>query len=91
MQNKAARRKDGAGYKGACRIVNFLEYIKQRIGLITGVGIGFLVGVLILAIGFFRTLFLAICIAIGAFFGTRNRYRKKLFEILDKILPDIFK
>lgn len=71
--------------------MDFKDYIKQKRGLITGIGIGFLVGVLILAIGFFRTLFLAICIAIGAFFGTRNRFRKKLFEILDKILPDIFK
>ncbi|MFA5675194.1 MAG: DUF2273 domain-containing protein [Christensenellales bacterium] len=71
--------------------MNLLEFIKQKRGLLIGAGTGFIVGVLILTIGFFSTLFLAICIAIGAFFGTRNRFRKKLFEILDKILPDIFK
>lgn len=69
----------------------FLEFIKTHRGLIVGIGIGFLVGVLILAIGFFRTLFLVICIGIGAFFGTKNRFREKLFKILDKILPDIFR
>lgn len=69
----------------------FFSYIKAHKGLIKGVGMGLLIGILILAIGFFRTLFLAICVGIGVFFGTNNTYRKKLFEILDKILPDIFK
>ena len=70
---------------------SFLEFIKTHRGIITGIGLGLLVGVLILAIGFFRTLFLAICVGIGAFFGTKNVLRKKLFEILDKILPDLFR
>ncbi len=69
----------------------FFEFIKAHRGLITGMGIGLIVGVLILAIGFFSTLFLAICVGIGAFLGTRNKLRKRLFEILDKILPDIFR
>ncbi len=69
----------------------FFEFIKAHRGLIIGIGMGLLVGVLMLTIGFFRTLFLAICVGIGAFFGTRNKFRSKLFEILDKILPDIFR
>ena len=56
-----------------------------------GVSLGLLVGILILSIGFFATLFLALCAGVGAFFGTKNRFRKKFLEILDKILPDIFK
>lgn len=71
--------------------MEFLELIKQKKGLIIGIAVGLLTGVLMLAIGFFKTLFLAICVGLGAFFGTRNRFRKKLFEFLDKILPDIFK
>ncbi len=70
---------------------SFLEFIKTHRSIITGIGLGFLIGVLILAIGFFRTFFLAICVGIGAFFGTKNKLRKKLFEILDKILPDLFR
>jgi uncharacterized membrane protein len=69
----------------------FFSYVKQHKGVIIGVALGLLIGTLMLTIGFFATLFLAICAGIGAFFGTKNRMRKKLFEILDKILPDIFK
>jgi uncharacterized membrane protein len=69
----------------------FLAYVKTHKKVIIGVSVGLLVGILILSIGFFRTLFLAICALIGAFFGTNNKYKKKLFEVLDRILPDIFK
>ncbi len=70
---------------------DFFEFIKAKKGLLIGTVVGLLVGVLILSIGFFSTLFIAFCMGLGAFLGTRNRFRKKLFEILDKILPDIFK
>ena len=70
---------------------SFLSFLKTHKSLIIGVGTGLLVGILILSIGFFSTLFLALCGGIGAFFGTKNRFRKRLLEILDKILPDIFK
>ena len=69
----------------------FVEVLKQKKGLLVGIGIGLLVGILVLSIGFFSTLFLAICVGLGAFFGTRNRFKIKFYEILDKILPDIFK
>ncbi len=69
----------------------FVTFVKEHKKIIIGISFGFVVGVLILTIGFFRTLFLAICIGIGAFFGTDNKLKKKLFVILDRILPDIFK
>ncbi len=69
----------------------FVQYVKTRKGVIIGASIGLLVGILLLTIGFFATLLLAICAGIGAFFGSNNRFKKKLFEILDRILPDIFK
>jgi uncharacterized membrane protein len=69
----------------------FFEFINSHRGIIIGIGIGFLIGILILSIGFFKTLFLAICVGIGAFFGTKNKLRKRLFEILDKILPNLFR
>lgn len=69
----------------------FKKYVKEHKKVIIGISFGFAVGVLVLSIGFFRTLFLAVCIGIGAFFGTDNKFKKKLFEILDRILPDIFK
>ena len=69
----------------------FMNYIKAHKGIAIGCSIGFVVGILIIWIGFFRTLFLAICIGIGAFFGSNNKLKKKLYEILDRILPDVFK
>jgi uncharacterized membrane protein len=68
-----------------------IKFIKTHKGIILGGCIGFIIGALILWIGFFRTLFLAICVGIGVFLGSNNRFRKRLFEILDRILPDIFK
>ena len=70
---------------------SFSSFVKKHKGLIVGIGLGLLIGILILAVGFFGTLLLALCAGIGAFFGSRNKYRKRFFEILDKILPDIFK
>ena len=69
----------------------FMNYIKTHKGIAIGCSIGFVVGVLIISIGFFRVLFLAICVGIGAFFGSNNKLKKKLYEILDRILPDVFK
>lgn len=69
----------------------FFSFIKQHKGAIIGVSLGLLVGILMLSIGFFATLFLALCAGVGALFGTRNKFRKKIVELLDKILPDIFK
>ena len=39
---------------------SFFGFIKANKGLVIGIGIGLFVGVLILSIGFFRTLFIAI-------------------------------
>ena len=69
----------------------FLKFVKAHKGVIIGISLGLLVGILMLTIGFFATLLIAICAGIGAFFGSNNKFKKKLFAILDKILPDIFK
>ncbi len=67
------------------------EFFKAHKGAIIGTGLGLLVGILILAVGFFQTLFLAICAGVGAFFGTSSRAKKRFKEILDRILPDLFR
>ena len=69
----------------------FVKYVKTHKGVIIGTSVGLLVGILLLTIGFFPTLLLAICAGIGAFFGSNNKYKKKLYAVLDKVLPDIFK
>jgi Small integral membrane protein (DUF2273). len=68
-----------------------LKFWKAHKGAIIGTGLGLLAGILILSIGFFQTLFLAICAAVGAFFGTNTRVKKRLRETLDRVLPDMFR
>jgi uncharacterized membrane protein len=69
----------------------FISFIKTHKGVVIGGCVGFVIGAFILWVGFFNTLFLALCVGIGVFFGSNNKFRKKLFEILDRILPDVFK
>lgn len=69
----------------------FVKFVKTHKGAIIGTSLGLLAGILLLTIGFFATLLLALCAGIGAFFGSNNKFKKKLYAILDKILPDIFK
>ena len=68
-----------------------LNFWKTHRGAIIGTGLGLLIGILILAVGFFQTLFLALCAGIGALLGTNARVKKKIREVLDRILPDIFR
>lgn len=68
-----------------------MNFWKAHKGVIIGTGLGLLAGALILAIGFFQTLFLAICTGIGAFIGAHTRVKKRIKEILERILPDLFR
>lgn len=68
-----------------------MKFWNAHRGAIIGTGLGLIVGTLILAVGFFATLFLAVCAGIGAFFGTSSRVKKRIREILDRILPDLFR
>ena len=60
----------------------------RKIGFIAGLG----TGVAILIIGFFNTLFIALCGLIGLFVGSRFDSKddlvEKLLMKLDKILPE---
>jgi len=69
----------------------FFGFLKAHKGVITGGCVGFVVGVLIISIGFFSTLFLGICVGIGAFFGSQTKLKRRLMEFLERILPDIFR
>ncbi|WP_018703166.1 MULTISPECIES: DUF2273 domain-containing protein [Sporomusaceae] len=64
-----------------------LAFWQRHNGKIICCTIGLFFGVLVLALGFFRTLFLFLCIGIGFFVGKRLDNKEDLLELLDRILP----
>ena len=49
----------------------FQEIWRAHSGKIVGVSIGFILGLLILAVGFFQALFVLFCMVVGYFVGER--------------------
>lgn len=63
------------------------EIWRVNSGKIIGVSMGFVLGMLILVIGFFQALFIFFCMIIGYVIGKRIDDKEDLMEILDKLLP----
>lgn len=65
-----------------------LEEIWQRhSGKILGMSLGFVFGILVLTFGFFRSLFVVVCVMAGYVVGKRIDQKEDIMEILDKLLP----
>ncbi|NLX71283.1 MAG: DUF2273 domain-containing protein [Clostridiales bacterium] len=64
-----------------------IAFIKSHKGKIIGISIGLFFGILVLTVGFWRSLFLALCVAVG--FGVGSLYDKdsKFRVFLERILP----
>ena len=56
-------------------------------GKILGVAFGFMLGIFIITFGFFRTLFVSICVLSGYVIGKRIDEKEDIMDILDKLLP----
>ncbi len=69
----------------------FTEKIKKLLennyGKVIGSVTGFIIALLFLVIGFFKTIFLLIFIISGYYIGSKIDNRESLIELLDKILP----
>jgi len=65
----------------------FEEIWQQHSGKIIGISIGFTLGVLIISFGFFRTLFIMLCVVAGFVIGKRIDEKEDIMDILDKLLP----
>lgn len=59
------------------------NYRGRTIGLLAGL----IVGVLFLTLGFFKTIFLMICIGVGCFIGDKADNQEDLFRLIEKIWP----
>ncbi|MBM7581292.1 putative membrane protein [Caldicoprobacter guelmensis] len=63
-------------------------FFKSNKGKIIGVAVGLLFGVLVLVVGFWRSLFLAICIGIGYLIGSVYDGGSKLRMFLKKMFSN---
>lgn len=65
-----------------------VAYFKKNKGKSIGVLCGLLFGVIVLIIGFFKSLFLAVCIGLGFWIGNLHDKQENFLAYLDKILPN---
>lgn len=63
------------------------EIWRVHSGKIIGIVAGFVVGLMIIAIGFFQALFVLVCMIIGYIIGKRIDDKEDLMEIVDRLLP----
>lgn len=64
-----------------------MEIWQLHSGKVVGIAAGFIIGILIITLGFFNTLFVMLCTVIGFIVGKRIDQKEDLMDILDKILP----
>jgi uncharacterized membrane protein len=65
------------------------DFIKNNLPLVTGGLIGFIIALLFIILGFFRTLLLIIFTGIGALIGGVPAVRRKIVEWVDTIYEKI--
>lgn len=64
-----------------------LDLFSKNQGKIIGSLLGLLVAILILTIGFFRTLLIALFVCVGYYIGKKIDNNEDILEFLDRILP----
>lgn len=67
-------------------IKNFIKTHPARVG---GSTLGFIIGLLFLVVGFFKTIFLLFCIFVGYYFGRRLDNDEDFFEVLSELINEI--
>lgn len=62
-----------------------IELAKANKGRVFGGVVGFIIAILVLTIGFFKTLFIVLCTSLGIFLGNDYNRKVRLRELIDKI------
>lgn len=64
-----------------------LGWLGKYRGRAFGAGLGLLVGLIVLIVGFWRGLFLAACVYVGWFLGSRIDGHESLSDLINRLLP----
>ena len=67
--------------------LEFIQIFRENKGKIVGALLGFFAAILLLIIGFFKTLLIIVCTLLGLFLGSRWDVEGDIKRILNKILP----
>ena len=62
-----------------------MELARANKGKVFGGIIGFIIAILVLTIGFFKTLFIVLCTSLGIFLGSEYNREVRLRQLIDKI------
>ena len=62
-----------------------MEIVRANKGKVFGGIIGFIIAILVLTIGFFKTLFIVLCTSLGIFLGSEDNRKVRLRQLIDKI------
>lgn len=68
-------------------MTRLLEIFNRHRGKTIGLLVGFFVSILLLTLGFFKTIFITGCSAIGFFIGKKIDNHEDFRDLLDRILP----
>ena len=68
-------------------LIGALQIIGNNRRRVLGTFLGLLIGIMILVIGFFKTLFIFICATLGFFLGGVSWDKAKIKDWLERILP----
>jgi len=66
---------------------NLTSLVEKHKGKIIGTSLGFITSLLIIILGFFKVLFIAVCVYIGFYLGEKIDNDEDIVKLLEKIFP----
>ncbi|ADO77041.1 DUF2273 domain-containing protein [Halanaerobium praevalens] len=70
---------------------DLIQFIYLNLKKIFGAVIGLIIGILILVIGFFKTLVICLTTLVGYYLGARWRFEEDIKDFILKVIPEKFK
>lgn len=66
----------------------FLQLLDEHPGKVLGAVIGFILGLIVVVLGFWRTLVIALFVAVGTYLGSRQDEHKDFGQLLEMLFGE---